>query len=218
MFLRGSYGVWIIGCVTCLIAFMFLFFSSRKTVFKSLLDTSSTPGYLLSFQACFSYRNLDTSSTSGGSIEKVFVSSIASRQLGRLIELLCLIWWVVPRHLLLSTTIFSTPSSTACLIPLDTYICRNLLMAYLISSCDPQLIFVNLSLDTSVFSLPNLSHSLQSSSWRFLQAFSRFFSLGKLLISHIHAFQVLKPRIWGFRKILGFFKIIEFFLKFWDGF
>ena len=36
--------------------------------------------YLSSFQA-FSYRNLDTSSTPGGSIEKVLVSSIASRHL-----------------------------------------------------------------------------------------------------------------------------------------
>ena len=43
---------------------------------------------------------LDTSSTLGGSIEKVPVSSIASRQLGRLIELLFLIWWFVARHML----------------------------------------------------------------------------------------------------------------------
>ena len=106
MILRGLYGVWIIGYVACLSAFMSVFFSSRKTVFKSLLDTYSTPGYLSSFQAFFSYCNLDTFSTPGGSIEKVLVSSIASQQLGRSIELLCLIWWVVPRHLL------------------DTFICR----------------------------------------------------------------------------------------------
>ena len=85
MILRGLYGVWIIGCVACLIAFMSVFFFSRKTVFKSLLDTYSTPS---------------------GSIEKVLVSSLAFQQLGRSIELLCLIWWVVPRHLL------------------DTFICR----------------------------------------------------------------------------------------------
>ena len=58
------------------------------------------------------------------------------------------------RHLYLLTTIFSTPTSTACSIPLDTYICRDLLMAYIFSSCDPQLISVDLSLDTSVFSTP----------------------------------------------------------------
>ena len=105
MILRGLYGVWIIDCVACLIAFISVFFSSRKTVFKSLLDTSSTPGYLSSFQT-FSYRNLDTSLIAGGSNEKAPVPLIASRQLGRLIELLFLIWWFVPRHML------------------DTFICR----------------------------------------------------------------------------------------------
>ena len=107
MILRGLYVVWIIGCVACLIAFISVFFSSRKTVFNSLLDTSSTTGYLSSFQA-FSYHNLDTSLTPSGSIEKVLVSSIASRQLGRLIELLFLIWWFVPRHML-NTCIYQRP-------------------------------------------------------------------------------------------------------------
>ena len=56
------------------------------------------------------------------------------------------------------------------------------------------------------FKLLNLSHSLQSSSSRFLQAFSRFSSLGKLLISHIHAFQDLGffEKFWGFSKLLSF--------------
>ena len=109
MILRGLYGVWIIGCIVCLIAFISVFFSSKKNYFKSLLDTSSTPGYLSSFQA-FSYRNLDISSTPSGSIEKVPVSSIASRQLGRSIELLFLIWWFVPRHML-NTSIRRRPFS-----------------------------------------------------------------------------------------------------------
>ena len=109
MILRGLYGVWIIGYVACLIAFMYVFFSSQKTIFKSLLDTSSTPGYLLSFQAFF-YHNLNTSSTPGGSIEKVPVSLIASQQLGRSIKLLFLIWWFVPRHML-NTCICRRPFS-----------------------------------------------------------------------------------------------------------
>ena len=113
------------------------------------------------------------------------------------------------RHLHLSMTIFSTPTSTACSIPLDTYICRDLLMAFIFSSCDPQLISVDLSRDTSVFSTPK--HSLKSSSLRFLQAFSRFYSLGKLLISHIHAFHVLKPTIWVFfEKFWSFSKLLSF--------
>ena len=110
MILRGLYGVWIIGCVACLIAFISVSFSSRKTVFKSLLHTSSTPGYLSSFQVFFSYRNLDISSTLGGSIEKVHVSSIASRQLGWSIELLFWIWWFVPQRML-NTCICRRPFS-----------------------------------------------------------------------------------------------------------
>ena len=134
---RGLYGVWIIGCVACLIAFMFVFFSSRKIVFKSLLNTSLTPSYLPSFQTFF----LIAISTPGESIEKVPVSSIASRQLGQSIELLFLIWWFVPRHML-DTCIcrqpfFSTPTLTDFSIPLDTFICRDLLMAFIFSSCDP---------------------------------------------------------------------------------
>ena len=81
----------------------------KKNCFKSLLDTSSTPGYLSSFQA-FSYCNLDTSSTPSGSIEKVPISSIAYRQLGRSIEFLFLIWWFVPRHML-DTSICRRPFS-----------------------------------------------------------------------------------------------------------
>ena len=110
----------------------------------------------------------------------------------------------LPLHLHLSTAIFSTPSLTACSIPLDTYICRDLLMAYLISSCDPQLIFVDLSLDTSVFSTPKSLSLTPIFFLRFLQDFLRFSLLSKLLISHIHAFHVLKPRIWGFSKLLSF--------------
>ena len=76
---------------------------------------------------------------------------------------------------------------------------------------------ISLSID-SYFHLPNLSHSLQTSSSRFLQAFTGFSSVGKLRISHLHAFHVLKPRFWGIWKILGFFKIDEFLLKFGLGF
>ena len=40
---------WIIGWVVCWIAFIYVFFSSWKTVLKSWLDTSSIPYYLSSF-------------------------------------------------------------------------------------------------------------------------------------------------------------------------
>ena len=58
------------------------------------------------------------------------------------------------QHLHLSTTIFSTPISTDFSTPLDTFICWDLLMAYIFSLCDSYLISVDLSLDTSVFSSP----------------------------------------------------------------
>ena len=118
MILRGLYGVWIIGCVACLIAFISVFFSSQKTVFKSLLDTSSTPGYLSSFQAFFSYCNLDTSSTPGGSIEKVPVSSIASRQL-----------WIDRASILASDGLFLDTSSIP--VSVDNHFLNTFLDSYL---------------------------------------------------------------------------------------
>ena len=197
----------------------YLCFSLLKKLF---LKAFSTPPQHLAICRASKLFFLIAISTPGGSIKKVPVSSIASRQLGRLIKLLFLIWWFVPRHML------------------DTFTCRWPFSRHL-----PQQIAKHLSTPSSVeiywwpiyspraiyssflsislliplsFHLPNLSHSLQTSSSRFLQDFSRVSSLGKLLISHIHAFHVLKPRIWGFWKILGFFKIVEFLLKFWDWF
>ena len=57
-------------------------------------------------------------------------------------------------HLHLSMAIFSTPASTYFLTHLDTFICWDLLMAYIFSLCDPHLIYVDLSLNTFVFSSP----------------------------------------------------------------
>ena len=94
---------WIIGWVVCWIAFMSVFFSSRKTSFKKWLDTSSIPSrHLVVCRAsqAFSYRNPDTSSTPGGSIEKAPASSIASRHLVDRSSFCSWIWWVVPRYLL----------------------------------------------------------------------------------------------------------------------
>ena len=82
--MRAFYVGWIMVEVFVLVAFMSVFFTSRKTSFISWLDTSSTPPrYLIICRASkpFSYRNLDTSSTPGGSIEIFSVSSIPSRHL-----------------------------------------------------------------------------------------------------------------------------------------
>ena len=70
---------WIFVCVACLIAFIFVFFSSWKIVFKKsrqLLDISWQLGYLSSSSAFF-YRILDNFSKDSRSIEKAFVCSIA---------------------------------------------------------------------------------------------------------------------------------------------
>ena len=173
MILRGLYVVWIIGCVACLIAFISMFFSSRKTVFKSLLDTSSTPGYLSSFQVFF-YRNLDT-----WWIDRESSCLLDSFSTARSINRASVLDMVVCSsthawHLHLSTAFFSTPTSIDCSIPLNTFIYRDLLMAYIFSSCDPQLIFVDLSLDTSVFSSPK---PLSLTPIFFLKVSSSFFKL-----------------------------------------
>ena len=170
MILRVLYGVWIIGCVACLIAFMSVFFSSLKTVFKNLLDT------WLSFElpCFFSYCNLDTWWIDRES-SRLLDSFLTARSIDRAFVLdMVGCSSTLARHLHLSTTIFSTPTSIACSIPLDTYICRDLLMAYIISLCDPQLISVDLSLDTSVFSTPK---PLSLTPIFFLKVSSSFFNI-----------------------------------------
>ena len=179
MILKVQNVVWIFGWVACFIAFVSVFFLSWKTDFKlsrHLVETSSTPGYLLSFQAFFSYHNLDSSSTPDGSIEKVTVSLIATaRSINRATILdMVVSSSTLARHLHLSTAIFLTPTSTACSMPLYTYIYRDLLMAYIFSSCDPQLISVDLFLDASVFSTPK---PLSLTPIFFLKVSSSFFKI-----------------------------------------
>ena len=171
----------------------YLCFSFLEKLFLSNLDSFSTPGYLSSFSTSFSHY-LDSFSIVGGSIEFLYY-------------LFC---WIIPQQIL------------------DSCICRSLLCTTPVSTTlfieiywTPIYLFsvIRLSFCSTSFSiypsfhLPNLSHSLQTSSSRFLQAFSSFSSLGKLLISHFHAFHVLKPRIWGFWKILRFFKIDWVFVE-----
>ena len=160
---------WLSCMFDCIHVSVFLFL---KNCFEKLtrhhLDTFSTPGYLSSFQA-FSYCNLNTSSTPGGSIEP---------------HLLWLMFWTLTlsKHLYLSTAKSSTLGST----PLDTFICLELYWGSIYSSsCDSNLISLDLSLSIALsLHLPNTLISLPIFSLRFLQAFSRVSSLGKLLISH----------------------------------
>ena len=122
---------------------MSMFFTSRKTVFKSWLDTSSIASYLSSFLSFFFYRNLANASTPGGSIEIESASSIASwylvdRSRFSLYPRQYLDTWWIDRAFVLDVDelfldTFSTPqlsmniSSTDTSTPLNTFICRDLL-------------------------------------------------------------------------------------------
>ena len=117
---------------------------------RHLLDTSSIPCYMSSFLSIFLKRNLDTSSIPGGSIEKDHASLIA------------------PRHLLDRSSFCSESDSlfldsflnTSAIVDqiLDTFICRDLLAAYIRPLCDPNFISLR-SLSRYFFvSLPKLSH------------------------------------------------------------
>ena len=149
-------------------------FEKCVTGFKKWLDTSWHLSVCRASQA-FSYRNPDTSSTPGGSIEKAPASSIASRHLVDRSSFCSWIWCVVPR--LLDTLAIDDHFLDTYLDSfLDTCICRDLLRVYIYFLRDPFLIS-SISLDLSApIHLPNiLSLSLQTSSFVIFQAFSRFF-------------------------------------------
>ena len=132
---------------------LYLCFSLLEKLFLNNLDTSSTPGYLSSFQA-FSYRNLNTSSTPSVSIEKVHVPSIASRHLMDWSSLNSYVWCFVPWHFLDTCICRRLNPRHLTRHSLDTFICQPLLRFYIFSLCDPNLISLDLSLDSFVFSHP----------------------------------------------------------------
>ena len=162
MILRDYCVDWIIGWVVCWIAFIFVFSSSRKTVLKSWLDTSSTPLRYLAIcrasQAFFlsqSQQLLDTWWIDRASVlrsDESFLDTFSIPQL--------------------STTISSIPTSIASLIPLDNCIYRVLLRVYIFILRDPILIS-SISLDLSApVHLPN---TLSLTPNLFLCDFSSFF-------------------------------------------
>ena len=209
---------WIIGWVVCWIAFISVLFTSRKTVLKSWLNTSLIPCYMSSFSSIFLKRNLDISSIASGSIEKAPASSIAPQHL--------LDWssFCFESNSLLLDNFLNTLAIEDQILDtylnryLDTFICRDLLVAYIRPLCNPNFIsFLSLSI-LLCFSPKTIS----SYSKLVPQGFFKLFQVSPYLVSSlsflIHAFHDLKPRFWGFWKILRFFKIDELSLKFWDGF
>ena len=168
---------------------MSVFFTSRKTDFKCWLDTSSIPPrYLIVYRAssAFSNRNPDSFSIPSGSIENGSASSIASRHLvdrSRFYSWFC---WVVPRHLLDTSAVDDLFSQHLLDRYLDTSRYLHLsrfTTGTIYTSCAIPLSFQSISLSILLWFLCQIlsSHSLNCSS-RFLQAFSSFSSLGKLLI------------------------------------
>ena len=103
---------------------------------------------------------LDSSSIPSGSIELLFLDLIPCCSIPQL-----------------STTIFSTPTST----PLETSSVEHYWRVYIYFLVWSISYFFDLSVPVH---LSNTLISLQSCSSRFLQAFSSFSTLGKLLISH----------------------------------
>ena len=145
-----------------------------------LLDIFSTPCYLLSFLSLFISQSqqlldtwwidressclLDSFSTLGGLIELLFLDLLSCSSIPQL-----------------STTISSVPTSIASSIPASI----KLYWGSIYSFFAIRFSFLrSLSICPHLFISQTLSLSLQTSSSMIFEAFSRFSSLGKLLISH----------------------------------
>ena len=205
---------WLHSCL-CFSLLEKLFLKASSTPPWHILDTWLSIELLRSFF----YRNLDRSSTAGGSNKKVPRPSIASRHLVDQSSLNSCVWCFVPRHFL------------------DTYICRQPNPQHLARHLDRHLLLSRFTEPLYIGSVWSILHFCQSLSWYlclltsqnsfshskplpkcFSSFFKAFSTLGKFLLLHLHAFHILKPRIWGFWEILGLFKIDELLLNFWDGF
>ena len=131
-----------------------MFFTSRKTVLKSWLDTSSIPCYLSSFLSFF----LSAISTPPWYLvdrsRKLPACSIAPRHLVDRSSFWSWIWFFVARYLSIPQ-LSMTRSSTASSIPLDTSAVEHYWRVYIYFHRDPSLIS-SISLDLSVpVHLPN---------------------------------------------------------------
>ena len=160
---------------------MSVFFTSRKTGFKSWLDTSLIPCCLSSFFSFFSSHSqqlldtwwidresscpLDSFSIAGGQIELLFLHLMDCSS-------------TPPRYLYLLTTISLIPASIASSISLDTCIYWDLLRTYIFILRDPILIFFDLSWFVRTCSSPKhyLSHSKPLPLW-FFKLFQDFLLL-----------------------------------------
>ena len=173
----------------------YMCFSLLEKRFLSNLNTSwIPPRHLAIYWALkdFSYRNLDKSSTTGGSNKKVPRPSIAFQHLVDRSSLNSCVWCFVPRHFL---------DTCICRRPNPRNLSRHLL---LLRFTKPLYIgFVRSVLHfyqsfsrylCLLFSQNISSHSKPLPMW-FSSFFKAFSTLGKFLLLHLHAFHVLKPTI-----------------------
>ena len=153
---------------------MFVFFSSRKTILKSWLDTSLIASYLSSFLSSFlsqsrqhldtrwidqeSFWPLDSSSTPGGSIKPyilllvfLFVDSFSTHDL--------------------STLLFSTPAWQMS----RHLICRDLLRALFKLLVQSACHFLDISFDWLLFSLPSTLFSPWNLFYKVSSSFTKLF-------------------------------------------
>ena len=189
---------------------MSVFFTSRKTVLKSQLDTSLIPCYLSSFSSIF----LNAISTPPRYLVNRSRKLLPPRQLLDS-------WWTDRASVLAFDGLFLDTSSIPVYVNnhfLDTFLDSYLdTSQYLhLSSFTKGLYNLlvrsayhflrSLSRQLSHFSLPNILISLQSCFLRFLQDFSSFSSLGKLLISQSSCISCFETQVLGFLKNFGVFQ------------
>ena len=188
--LIGSFVELHVGLYLCLCFSPFekLFLKCGSTSPRYLLDTLLSTKLLKPF----SYRNPDSSSILGGLIEKAPASSIASRHLVDRSSFYSWIWWIVARYLLYTSTVDKHFLDTYLDSLLDTsrhLICWALLKVLFKPPRAIRSSFHSISLSIALcFLSQTLSSHSNLNPQRFLQAFSRFSSLGKLLISHSSCF------------------------------
>ena len=178
---------------------MSVFFTSRNTGFKSQLDTSSIPPWYLAVywvSLAFSYRNPNSFLIPGGSIENGSASSIASQHLVDRLSFCSWFWWVVPWHLLDTSSIPQLSTTISRHLPrqvsqyLSTPASVEIYWGSIYSLFAIHFSFLrSLSICPRLFISQVLSLSLQTSSLRFFKPFSSFSSLGKFLISHSSWFE-----------------------------
>ena len=146
-----------------------------------VLKVGLTPlRYLVVCQAslAFSYRNLDSFSIPGGSIEKAPTSSIAPWHLVDWSSFYSWIWWVFTRYLLDNSVVDNHFLDTYLNSFLDTswhlHLSSFTKGLYILSSRSVSHFF-DLSRSVRTCSSPKHSLSLQTSSFVIFQAFLRFF-------------------------------------------